>query len=169
MLDDTADVEQGEFRQTSITITCKQVLAILPNRLVNVHTRTVIANYWLRHKGCCLAISMSNVMNDIFLPDSPVSALCQCAELGTQFVLTLTSNFMVMNLIRPSNASRRLWHHFMPNTVTSALPFRKPCVSYQKSIRRMLRLPTPFRSITRLSPPCAMFWRMSILSGAPLS
>jgi hypothetical protein len=29
--------------------------------------------------------------------------------------------------------------HFMPNTVTCALPFQKPFVSYQKSIQRTLR------------------------------
>ena len=57
-------------------------------------------------------------------------------------------------------APDRSRRHFIPNTVTSALPLRKPLVSYQNSILRMLRLPTPRRSITRLSPPCGMFWRI---------
>jgi hypothetical protein len=63
----------------------------------------------------------------------------------------------------------RLEAYFMPNTVTWALPFKNPFVSYQKSILRILRFPAPAKSICRLSPPSGMLFRTSILSGTPFS
>ena len=59
--------------------------------------------------------------------------------------------------------------YFIPTTVTFALPFSKPFVSYQKSMRRIFREPIAANLITRLSPPFAMFCRTSIFSGCPLS
>lgn len=43
--------------------------------------------------------------------------------------------------------TRAEWSHFIPNSVTLALPLSMPFVSYQNAILRMLRLPAPRRSI----------------------
>jgi hypothetical protein len=56
VLDDAADVEQREFRQAGIAVAGEQVLAVLPDRLVHVHARAVVADDRLRHERGRLAV-----------------------------------------------------------------------------------------------------------------
>ena len=95
MLDDAADVVQREIRQSCVTVTGKQVFAVFPNRLVNVHTRAVIANDGFGHKGRGLAIRMGYVLNHIFQNLGPVGTLNQGAKACTDFVLASASDFVV--------------------------------------------------------------------------
>jgi hypothetical protein len=43
VLDDAADVVQAGFRQAGILVAGEQRLAVLPDRLVHVHARAVVA------------------------------------------------------------------------------------------------------------------------------
>ena len=96
MLDDTADVEQGSFRQASIAVTSEHVFAVFPERLVYVHTRTVIANNWLRHEGSSFAVSSCNVVYNVLQHLNFVSFLNQSVELNADFVLTSVCHFVVV-------------------------------------------------------------------------
>src|SRR5690606_9845238 len=95
VLDDAADVVQGVVRQTGVAIASKQVLAVLPDRLVYMHSRTVVACVRLGHEGSGFAVGVGNVMNDVLLQHRPVGALHQSAETCANLVLTSTSDFMV--------------------------------------------------------------------------
>ena len=66
VLDDTADVVQGRFRQTAVTVTGEDVLAVFDQGLVNVHAVTVVAYERLRHEGRGLAVAVRNVLHDVF-------------------------------------------------------------------------------------------------------
>ena len=75
MLDNSADVEEREFGEAGITITGEQVLLTLPNRLVHMHSRTVIADDRLGHECCCLPVFCGDVMYRILQAHHPVGAL----------------------------------------------------------------------------------------------
>ena len=66
MFDDAADVEQRRFRKTTIEVTGKQVLAIFEQRLVHMHAVAVVIDQRLGHECRCLAVRMSDVVDDIF-------------------------------------------------------------------------------------------------------
>ena len=82
VLDDAADVEQRGFRQAGVAVASEQVLAVLPDRLVHVHARTVVANDRLRHEGGGLAVLVRNVVHDVLEDLGPVGALDQRIEDG---------------------------------------------------------------------------------------
>src|SRR5690606_40156629 len=100
VLDDAANVVQRKFRQTRITVTGEQVLAIFPDGLVNVHTRTVITHDGFRHEGRSLAINVSNVAHGVLEHLVPVSAFHQRAETGADLKLTRAGHFVVMHFNR---------------------------------------------------------------------
>src|SRR5688500_3018128 len=66
MLQQTTDVMTRDFRQSRVTVAGKQRLLTFPQRLVTVHTRTVIAIKRLRHKRRRLAKLMSSIANYVF-------------------------------------------------------------------------------------------------------
>ena len=87
MFDDTTDVIQGGFGKTCILITSKQRFATLPDRLMAVHARTVIANHRFGHKGGGQAILMGNHLDNIFVFDHRISHVQQGAKFDAQFML----------------------------------------------------------------------------------
>ena len=58
VLDDAADVVQRELRQAGVAVAGEQVLAVLPDRLVHVHARAVVADDRLGHEGRGLAVGV---------------------------------------------------------------------------------------------------------------
>ncbi len=110
MLDDAADVEQREFRQTCVAVACEQVRAVFPDRLVNVHARTVIANHRLRHERCRLAVRVRDVVDDVLHLLQPVGALHQRRELRADFVLALARDFVVMHFNRDADLFEQQTH-----------------------------------------------------------
>ena len=98
VLDNTANVIQRHFRQASVLIARKLVIAIFPERLVNVHTRTVVAYQRLRHKGGGFAVRVSHVVNHVLHFLNFVSFLHQRVKPNADFVLTCVGNFVVVNL-----------------------------------------------------------------------
>eukprot|EP00042_Codosiga_hollandica_P061003 m.922406 g.922406 ORF g.922406 m.922406 type:complete len:463 (+) comp98226_c0_seq1:811-2199(+) len=100
VLDDAADVVQREVAQASVAVASEQVLAVLPDRLVNVHAGAVVAHQGLGHEGRGLAVGMGDVDDDVLLQLQPVSALNQRAELGADFHLAGVRHFVVMHFDR---------------------------------------------------------------------
>ncbi|MDH6595247.1 hypothetical protein M2165_005136 [Variovorax sp. TBS-050B] len=100
MLDDAADVVQREVRQARIAVAGKQVLAVLPDRLVHVHARAVVADDGLGHEGRGLAVGVRHVVDHVLLQLDPVGTLDQRAELGAEFHLAGVGHFMVMHFDR---------------------------------------------------------------------
>ena len=96
VLDNAADVIQGEFGKPRVTISGKQVLAIFPYRLMHVHTRTVITNDGFRHEGRGLAVAVCDVVDHVLHALNPVGALHQRRKLGADFALSRCGDFVVM-------------------------------------------------------------------------
>ncbi len=88
MLDNAADEVQAVFRQTGIFIASEGWLAVFPDREVNVHTRAVVAENWLWHEGCSLAVGIGYLMHDIFLDLHLVGVADERVEFCTQLVLS---------------------------------------------------------------------------------
>ena len=64
MLDDAADVEEGKLGQAGVAVTGEQVLAVLPDGLVDVHAGTaIVADDGLGHEGGGLAVLVGDVVN----------------------------------------------------------------------------------------------------------
>ncbi len=97
VLDHTANVVQGSFRQTRIAVTSELVFAVFPVRHVNMHTRTVITHNRLRHEGRSFAVGVSNVVYAVLKNLNFISFLNHGVEFNTDFTLTSGSNFVVVN------------------------------------------------------------------------
>ncbi len=109
MFDDAADIEQAFFRQIGIAAACKHVLAIFPDRLVGVHARSVVANDWLGHEGCRLAILMGDHVGYVFIDLHLVSGFDQRVVFHAQFVLG-RCHFVVMLFHRQAHGQHGCYH-----------------------------------------------------------
>ena len=109
VLDDAADVIQASFRQIGVAIAGEQRLAGLPDRLVDVHARTVIAVDRLRHEGRGFAVAVGHVVHAVFVYLHVVGLLGQGTELGAQLVLALR-DFVVMLFDRQAHLAHRRQH-----------------------------------------------------------
>jgi len=67
---------------------------------VNVHAGTVVANDGLRHEGGGLAVLMGNIVHHVLQDLGLVGTLDQGVEHGTDFALTGSGDFVVMNFNR---------------------------------------------------------------------
>ena len=110
MPDDAADVIQGEIGQACVAVTGKEVFAVFPDGLVNVHAGTVISHDRLRHKRCGLAVSMGDIPDDVFHVLCPVGTFDQCRETCTDFILAGTGHFVVMDFDRNAHAFHQGTH-----------------------------------------------------------
>ena len=97
VLQDSADVKQGDIRQVSIFVAGEDRLIALPDRLVDMHTGAVVAEHRLRHEGCRLAVGLGHVVDHIFVDLQSIAGLHQRAELDAQLVLG-GAHLMVMLL-----------------------------------------------------------------------
>ena len=98
MLDDAADVIEAGVREIGVARPGEQRLAALPQRLVDVHARTVVARDGLGHEGRRLAVGRRNLMHDVLVDLQIVAALDQSIELAAK--LMLRAGHFVMVLFR---------------------------------------------------------------------
>ena len=96
MLDDAADVPQAFLRQVGILVAGHDRLAVFPDRLVDVHARTVIAEDGLGHEGRGLAVALGDLMDAVLVDLHVVGHRGQRAELETKFVLRGSHFVMVL-------------------------------------------------------------------------
>ena len=97
MLDDAADVEQREVRQPCVLVAIEQVGAVLPDRHVHVHARTVVTHQRLRHEGGRLAIGVRHVVDHVLHALQPVGTLHQRRKLRADLALAGTCHLVVVN------------------------------------------------------------------------
>ena len=67
VLDDAGDVGQAGLRQVGIFVAGEHRLAVLPDRLVAVHARAVVAVDRLRHEGRGLAVDLGDLLDAVFV------------------------------------------------------------------------------------------------------
>ena len=110
MLDDAADVVQGELAQAGVTVAGEQVLAVLPDRLVDMHAGAVVADDGLGHEGGGLAVGGGGVVHDVLEHLRPVGTLGQARELGADLALAGGRHFVVMHFDRDADLFQRDAH-----------------------------------------------------------
>jgi hypothetical protein len=114
VLDDAAYVVQGEVGQSRVAVALKQVLSLFPYRLMDVHSRAVIAHDWLGHKGRSLAVGMSHVPDRVLQNLHPVGTLHQAVEPGADFILSHRTHFVMVHFALNALLLHRE-HHGVPN------------------------------------------------------
>ena len=97
MLDDAADVVESHLGESGVAFTGEEVLLAFPDRLVAMHTGTVVADDRLGHKRGRLTVSCGDVMNRVFQAHHPVGALDQRSEPGADFILTGGRHFVMVH------------------------------------------------------------------------
>ena len=114
VLDDAADVIEGYFGKTGVTVAGKEVLILLPDGLVHVHTGTVVTEHGLGHEGSGLAIGGCHVPDRVLHDLQPVGALHKRGKTRADFTLTGSTHFVVVHFTgNPLLFKQR--HHFGAN------------------------------------------------------
>ena len=99
MFENPADVVNGGLAQVRITARLvKDVLSLLPDTGVDVHSRPVILEEGLRHKGDRFPIPASNVLDNVFVLQELVGHAGQGVKPHIDFTLTCRAHLVVMNL-----------------------------------------------------------------------
>ncbi len=96
MLDDAADIINGEFRQPRIAIAGEKILAVLRQRLVHVHAGAIIADDGLGHECRGLAVGVRHAPDCVLEDLHPVGALHQAVVQGADFVLPRGRHFVMV-------------------------------------------------------------------------
>ena len=109
MLDDSGDVGQAGLRQVGVFIAGEDRLAALPDRLVAVHARAVVAIDRLRHEGRGLAVDVGDLVDAVFVDLHLVSHQRQRVEFHAEFVLG-GGHFVVMLLDLDAHLGHRTEH-----------------------------------------------------------
>src|SRR5437016_11331950 len=86
---------QRGLRQTSIPVAGEGWLVALPQRLMTVHSRSVIAKQRLRHKRGGLAVLTRSVLHHVFENLQVVGRAQQIRETKIDLALTGGSDFVV--------------------------------------------------------------------------
>ena len=110
MPDNAADVEQRLLRQARVAVAAKGVVATTGNGLVYVHTRAVVADQWLGHKGGRLAVSMGYVVHAVLEDLHLIGLAHQRIELDADLTLTGGAHFVVVYFDRQSHLLHRRAH-----------------------------------------------------------
>ena len=87
VLQDTADVVQAHLREVGVLVAGEHRLAALPDRLMHVHARAVVAEQRLGHEGRRLAVGLRDLMHDVLIDLHVVGHRDHRAELHAEFVL----------------------------------------------------------------------------------
>src|SRR5437879_2476983 len=96
VLQQSADLIKPHLREPAVTVTGEQRLVAFPQRLVTVHSRSIVAEEWLGHECRCLAILVSSIANYIFEYLQVVGRAQQRRIPKIDFTLTRRCYFMVM-------------------------------------------------------------------------
>ena len=87
VLDDAADVVEAFLAEVGVFVAGHHRLAVLPDRLVDVHARAVVAINGLGHEGRGLAVALRDHVDAVFVDLHVVGHRHQRAELEAEFVL----------------------------------------------------------------------------------
>ena len=96
MLEQTADVVTGHLREVGITgLIMEEGLAVLPQRLVDVHAGTTVISQWLGHEGGRLAHCLRGVLHHVLEGLEIIGCVQQGVETVVDLLLTTTAHLMV--------------------------------------------------------------------------
>ena len=84
------DIVQSHVGEVGVFVAGEHRLAVLPDRLVGVHARAVVAEHRLRHEGRGLAVGLRHVVDHVFVDLHRVGHLDQRSELDAELVLCRT-------------------------------------------------------------------------------
>src|SRR5205085_2859778 len=96
MLQQAADVITCEIRKPGVTVAAEEWLLTFPQRLVTVHSRTVIAVQWLRHERRGFSELVCSIANYVFKDLKIISRSQKCGIAKIDLTLTGSRNFVVM-------------------------------------------------------------------------
>jgi hypothetical protein len=97
VLDDAADVEQGQLGQTAILVAGEQGLAVLLQGLVDVHAAAVVTDQGLGHESRSLAVAVRHIEYRVLQNLHLVSLGHQTAGTDTDFALAARGDFVVVH------------------------------------------------------------------------
>ena len=99
MFDEPTDVVAAHLAGEGVAFRIiEQVLAVLPQALVDVHTGTVIGEQGLGHEGGHLAVLTGHVLNDVFVDHDLVGHISEGVILHIELPLAGGSHLVVMHL-----------------------------------------------------------------------
>src|SRR4051812_23220772 len=111
MLEQSADVRAGELRETRVAaLVCEEGRALLPERLVRVHARAVVAEDRLRHERDALAVAARDVPDDVLVDHDLIRHLQQAVEAEVDLALTGGRHLVVVELALDADLLQ-LQHH----------------------------------------------------------
>ena len=119
MLDDAGDVGQAGVRQIGVFVAGKHRLAALPDRLVAMHARAVIAIDRLRHERCGLAVDLRDLLDAVLVDDQPIGHHRERREFQAEFVLR--GSHFVMVLLDDAAHARHGSKHFRAHVLRRIL------------------------------------------------
>ena len=99
VVQDAANVPASDVRQACVTgLIVEQRLAVLPQRLVSVHARAVVASQRLRHKRDRLALFPGGVLDDVLEGLQIICSVQHRVELVVDFLLAASADLVVGSL-----------------------------------------------------------------------
>ena len=116
MCQNAGDVVHGELAHATVAVAREQGIAVSPDRLVGVHSRPVVAEDRLGHEGRGLAVSLGDVLHDVFVPLERIGHLHQRQEAQVDFGLSRGRHFVVM-LLDPDADFLHGLDHFGPHVL----------------------------------------------------
>ena len=96
MLQQATDVKAREIGESCVTVAAEEWLLTFPQRLVTVHSRTVIAVQWLRHERRGFPELVCSIANYVFKDLKIISRSQKCGIAKIDLTLTGSRNFVVM-------------------------------------------------------------------------
>ena len=96
VLEDAADVMQGEFAEAGVFVAREQRFALLPQALVGVHAGPVVAKQRLGHEGDRLVVALGHVLDDVLVQHHVVAHGHQRVEPQVDLGLARSGHFVVL-------------------------------------------------------------------------
>jgi hypothetical protein len=96
VLQQATDVELCDVRKSGVAVTCEERFLTLPQRLVTMHSRTVVAVQRLRHERRGLSKLVCSIANYVFEYLKVVSRSQQSGITKIDFALSGGSDFVVV-------------------------------------------------------------------------
>src|SRR6202011_5113996 len=115
MPDDATDVVEAGLGQAGIVVARERRPAILPDRLMHVHARAVVAMDRFRHEGRSLASGVGDLMYGIFVELHLIGIADERVEPDPKLMLS-RGDLMVVLLHCDTHAGKRL-QHLRPQTL----------------------------------------------------
>lgn len=96
MFEDPCDGVEGGVGHAGVAFSSEGVLAVFPDREVDVHTAAVVAVEGFGHEGDGLAVEFGGIFDDVFVGLHDVGLADECVVFDVNFGLSGGGDFMVL-------------------------------------------------------------------------